>query len=731
MSATALAWVITYLLHSTVVIAGAWLLSRVWGDKPERMSAVWKAALVGGVLTATIQVGLGVTPLAGQLALPSTADPSQSLSSHSHSESTAGVPALHTPAVGSALSPSSGAAVVERSGPTPEGVPASDATESALAPDVTEPSPAALGAVRTPPAAAEASARPGSQMLAVAAPWILGLLALGAVLGLLSVVASVVALKRSLRGRALVSQGALRTTLDHLLTRAGLRRVVPLADAPAVRMPMAVGVLKPQIVVPREGVDSLSPGHQRGLLAHELAHVVRRDPAWRLLAVCIQRVLFFQPLNIFAARQLSQVTEYACDDWAARHTEQPIELASCLAEIASWVAPSQRLAATMAEPRSILGRRVQRLLRPSTQRVKRPAWLPAVLVLPLVGLVAVVPGATACPEPCLGSPTVVIISAPEVDHRSIVVVPAEHAGAEPVVVIEQPVDGALRSVARERRRHAAVDNTFVHEAARARHDARRALREARRELAREARRVHEAPRVHAAPAVPSHDDIEALLQRAHAQARDARRPHRRERHSEPMVLRVRPGRIEFHGQVPLSAEDLAQLQAHGELTRAELRRLRREIDRELSRVSHEMDERSRHLDIVLRGGDDPFVGGLEIDVYDSMAPEAPPAGSDECPDRSRPSPAPRPRPLVDPFDEERHAKASAVAPFVPRPPSDVTSAVFVGRPAVAPAVPAVPRVARAPRVPPRPPAPAAPVAPAVASAAAPVAPLPPAPPAAL
>ena len=66
METLVLAWIVTYLLHSTILVLGAWLLERRWADRPERMSGVWKTALVGGLLTASLQIGLGVTPAAGQ-----------------------------------------------------------------------------------------------------------------------------------------------------------------------------------------------------------------------------------------------------------------------------------------------------------------------------------------------------------------------------------------------------------------------------------------------------------------------------------------------------------------------------------------------------------------------------------------------------------------------------------------------------------------------------------------
>ena len=39
------------------------------------------------------------------------------------------------------------------------------------------------------------------------------------------------------------------------------------------------------------------------MLAHEIAHLVRRDPQWLVLARAIEMVFFFQPLNRLARRR--------------------------------------------------------------------------------------------------------------------------------------------------------------------------------------------------------------------------------------------------------------------------------------------------------------------------------------------------------------------------------------------------------------------------------------------
>ncbi|MEM7308196.1 MAG: M56 family metallopeptidase [Planctomycetota bacterium] len=65
----ALAWLLTYLIHSTLLLGGTWLvvsrrrLEASWQDR------LWKLALVGGLITATVQVGAGLEPFGGRVLL--------------------------------------------------------------------------------------------------------------------------------------------------------------------------------------------------------------------------------------------------------------------------------------------------------------------------------------------------------------------------------------------------------------------------------------------------------------------------------------------------------------------------------------------------------------------------------------------------------------------------------------------------------------------------------------
>ncbi|NNF06467.1 MAG: PDZ domain-containing protein [Candidatus Eisenbacteria bacterium] len=125
--------------------------------------------------------------------------------------------------------------------------------------------------------------------------------------------------------------------------------------------PIAFG--RREICVPDRALTLLSREQQQTALAHELAHLIRRDPFWLVFGGFLESLFFFQPLIRVARKEMRESAEYLCDDWAVRQTGGNVTLAKCLAEVASWNNKSHAepiMASGMAG--SPLVRRIQRLL---------------------------------------------------------------------------------------------------------------------------------------------------------------------------------------------------------------------------------------------------------------------------------------------------------------------------------------------------------------------------------
>ena len=327
-------WLLTYAVHSTVLLGAAWLLvsRRHLRWSPAARHAIWSVALVAGFVTATLQLATPWTPVGGAMQLPLARSAVTALQVMQHDV----------------------------------GLPAAGAGDAG----------GAGGAVSTRVLVVGVSA----STMAVAA-WALVTLVL---VGRLALAHR--RLRLALADRRDVGPSLVAGALRHLLAEGGVRRAVMLSTSDALQAPAAIP--GDEIVLPTRALRELSLAEQEGVLAHELAHVVRRDTLWLQLAAWIERLAWFQPLNRVARRQLQYSAEFAADAWAVAVTRQPLRLAQALARVAEWVAPDGASHASLAPGAdgSPLIERVRRLTSPrgerewSGHRAARIAMLAAAVV---------------------------------------------------------------------------------------------------------------------------------------------------------------------------------------------------------------------------------------------------------------------------------------------------------------------------------------------------------------
>jgi Zn-dependent protease with chaperone function len=340
----ALGWMLTYLIHSTILVLAVWLICRGIRPLAKRIGPSgenlgWKLALVGGFVTATVQVAAGVTPALGAFELET--GPKVVTQQDSQPRQV-----LRDRAARPIMLSQDGEVVMLGAGPFPT---------------------AGVGPIRVPPVAA-------SEVAVERAPapvWPIVLLVawmLGAVIALVRLAGSVRGVRRRLADRSEVLVDPVLESFLTLCRDADVHRKIRLTQSTRIAAPIALW--RSEIVVPSRAVDELSPAAMRSVLAHELAHLERRDPHWLAFAAVIEAVLFFQPLNRLARRGMQESAELLCDDWAIAHTGDGVVFAKSLAEVASWTNAnrSSLLLAGMLSGERPLVRRVQRALEGDPQR---------------------------------------------------------------------------------------------------------------------------------------------------------------------------------------------------------------------------------------------------------------------------------------------------------------------------------------------------------------------------
>ncbi|WP_310395255.1 M56 family metallopeptidase [Hymenobacter sp.] len=198
--------------------------------------------------------------------------------------------------------------------------------------------------------------------------WLLGLLAMS-----LRLLGGLLYVQRLRRYRVRPLSAAWQERLAVLAARSGVRRPVALLESALVRVPLVVGHVRPVILLPLGAVAGLAPGHLEAILAHELAHVLRRDYLVNLLQTVAEALFFYHPAVWFVANCVRTERENCCDDAAtALVGGDPLRLARALTALAEWsqsavVPAAPRLALAAMGGRGALLSRVRRLVQ------RRPA----------------------------------------------------------------------------------------------------------------------------------------------------------------------------------------------------------------------------------------------------------------------------------------------------------------------------------------------------------------------
>lgn len=345
-SMLALSWGATYLAHSTCLLAGVWIFLKLKRAASHSLrETLWKIALVGGVMTASVQMLLAPQGPFGDLtfaveltrpeivaAMPATSD-LQNMTAAGGRNTSVTRRATHAEFEIRAVPVGSGHDFVIVTDPA--------AVESApLAGERGDADPGSARVTLFPrqttawwiSASDKIRRIPTALTLAIA----VGVAGLAVVLGIARCVWQKFSLQQKLKRCAVVNSGPARRLLDEL------RRLVPsspevlLLATPDDPEPAAFGIRQWTIVLPERAVHDLPEDGLRALLAHELAHLVRGDSIWLCVSRTICSCLAFQPLNHLARREWQRAAEYLCDGWAVSRTGTPLALARCLAEVAGW-----------------------------------------------------------------------------------------------------------------------------------------------------------------------------------------------------------------------------------------------------------------------------------------------------------------------------------------------------------------------------------------------------------
>lgn len=191
----------------------------------------------------------------------------------------------------------------------------------------------------------------------------------------------------------------------------GLARVPRLLVSEHAPSPLALGLLRPEIILPRKALETLSPSQQHMALAHELAHVRRGDLWLGWVPALARAVFFFHPLVRRACREYALAREEACDAAALQATgAAPREYGRLLLVFGVARAPAAAAASGASSHLAALKRRIAMLEHAGTDSKHRHRWVR--WTLGGLALVALVPFQVVARETPAPTPRVAVVQPP-------------------------------------------------------------------------------------------------------------------------------------------------------------------------------------------------------------------------------------------------------------------------------------------------------------------------------
>jgi len=364
-----------------------------------------------------------------------------------------------------------------------------------------------------------------------------------------------------------------------LSSRLGLRRRVELLEARELAGPVALGVLRPAVILPLGFRSSFAPRERAAMLAHELAHLAAWDPLWSLSAELAVALLWWHPAVWYSRAQLRAASEAAADEASLLVPDGPDALAASLVTLGRRLAAPALgwLSVEGRGFRSGLGRRVERLMSLSQSPqvpVRRRLLLAGTALVVVMVLVSTWCNAWAMPQADFspGGTTMGILrsSFPQslaAAALAIMLAPSQAPAAEVEKPKDEPPKPAIREKVERPKEEVKVREIKVRE-----------MMERRRELEQEASHIRERLRSLRPEQEAEGRELRARLEKIEAHLRELPAPPRR---PEAERERIRQKVEELKGALHRAREAS---------NREEMERIEREM-RELLRAAGRIPDR--------------------------------------------------------------------------------------------------------------------------------------------
>lgn len=160
--------------------------------------------------------------------------------------------------------------------------------------------------------------------------------------------------------------------LETLCQKIGVDRTVRFVESASIKIPMTIGHFKPVLLFPIGLVTGLPRDQVEALIAHELAHIVRRDYLMNIMQNVVDILFFYHPGVRWISAHVRAERENCCDDMAVSVSGDSLNFAKALTVIQETAngfgVRAVEPAVAVSGKRFGLLARVKRLLNPPANR---------------------------------------------------------------------------------------------------------------------------------------------------------------------------------------------------------------------------------------------------------------------------------------------------------------------------------------------------------------------------
>ncbi len=193
--------------------------------------------------------------------------------------------------------------------------------------------PLGMGSMSQP---AHSAAWPASfdyaQILSVSQPYLLMLWSLGVILLSVRLLLGLACLSRVREGKTRVTEKVARRVV-HLAKLLGFAKIPPAFSSLRVAEAVALGFMRPMILIPAAWLVEMTPEVLEAVIAHELAHIRRWDLWVNLFQHFVETLLFYHPAVWWLSRCIRREREMCCDELAVSATGRRVTYVDALQEV--------------------------------------------------------------------------------------------------------------------------------------------------------------------------------------------------------------------------------------------------------------------------------------------------------------------------------------------------------------------------------------------------------------